>query len=308
MGKNDEDKENKKDKKTEVDKNDETFYKIKRLIENSDMILVGCGEELSFKELCLNNKCKEKNIFKSIKKYGISNEEDLRNICADEENFNWIMNSLVRIHINNIPISENFYNNIYELIADKKYFIISTNTDNLIYQSKLDNERIVTPYGRDSLFQCAEACCNEVWSNNEYIEQFSNNLEIIVKALKENNAEKIREYKPVCKKCGKPAEFNIKKFVKNYVEEGYISQWNSYMKWIQKTLNKKVVIIELGENFVMPTIMRWPFEKIVYFNNKARMIRVNKTFPQISEEISDKALSLNMNSIEFLDGICKTIK
>ena len=76
--------------------------------------------------------------------------------------------------------------------------------------------------------------------------------------------------------------------------------WNGYTDWLSRTLNKKLVILELGEGFMHPSIMRWPFEKTVAINNKAYMFRVHKTFYQISDEIAEKATAVKADSVEFV--------
>lgn len=76
-------------------------------------------------------------------------------------------------------------------------------------------------------------------------------------------------------------------------------QWNNYMNWLSRTLNRRLVILELGEGFMQPTIIRWPFEKTAAINNKARLYRVHKTFYQISDEIKEKAVAVKADSATF---------
>ena len=76
-------------------------------------------------------------------------------------------------------------------------------------------------------------------------------------------------------------------------------QWNGYMNWLSRTLNRKLVILELGEGFLQPTIIRWPFERTVMINQKSCMYRVHKTFYQIADEIKDRATAVKADSVEF---------
>ena len=57
-------------------------------------------------------------------------------------------------------------------------------------------------------------------------------------------------------------------YAENYNENGYLSDWQIYTKWLQGTLNKKVLILELGVGLVFPSVIRWPFEKIAFYNQK----------------------------------------
>lgn len=77
-------------------------------------------------------------------------------------------------------------------------------------------------------------------------------------------------------------------------------QWNGYTNWLSRTLNRRLVILELGESFLHPSIVRWPFERTALINNKAYMYRVHKTFYQISDEIREKASAVKGDSVEFI--------
>ncbi len=64
--------------------------------------------------------------------------------------------------------------------------------------------------------------------------------------------------------------------------------WDKYLHWLSFTLNQKLCVLELGVGFAHPNLVRFPFEKTVYFNQKARYIRVSEKFPQLSAEIADR--------------------
>lgn len=38
-------------------------------------------------------------------------------------------------------------------------------------------------------------------------------------------------------------------------------QWNGYTGWLAGTLNRTTVLLELGEGFAHPSLIRWPFER-----------------------------------------------
>ena len=64
-------------------------------------------------------------------------------------------------------------------------------------------------------------------------------------------------------------------------------QWDFYNKWLSSSLAKKLVIVELGEDFSNPNVIRWPFERIVMINQKAKMYRVHSTFYQIPDDLKE---------------------
>ena len=53
-------------------------------------------------------------------------------------------------------------------------------------------------------------------------------------------------------------------------------QWNGYTGWLAGTLNRTTVLLELGEGFGHPSLIRWPFERTAAINRKARLYRVHK--------------------------------
>lgn len=169
------------------------------------------------------------------------------------------------------------YHRLYENIKDKDYFLVTTVTDGLIWKTELDPERIVAPCGNRNLVQCGNACVKEVWKKTEVSGT-------------------------VCPHCGAPLVENTIQ-AENYVEEGYLPMWEKYQKWLSATLNRKLLVLELGEGFRTPTVIRWPFEKTVFFNRKSRMFRVHGSLCQVSREIGERAVPVAENSAEFIRRI-----
>lgn len=79
--------------------------------------------------------------------------------------------------------------------------------------------------------------------------------------------------------------------------------WDKYTKWLQGTLNRNVLILELGVGLKYPGVIRFPFEKAAYFNKKADFIRVHGRLYQMTEELGDKGISIAQNAVAFLASI-----
>lgn len=168
------------------------------------------------------------------------------------------------------------YEALYHLLDGKDYFIVTTVTDGCILGSHLNPDRIVAPCGNDHWFQCSEACTRDIWEEGEA----------------ENG---------LCPHCKSPLCANtVAQAGELYIEEGYLAKWKAYMEWLSKTLNRRLLILELGEGYHTPTVVRWPFEKTAFFNQKAHMFRINEKFAQIAKELSEKATAFSANSAEFI--------
>lgn len=169
------------------------------------------------------------------------------------------------------------YEKLNRLIGDKDFFLVTTVTDGVIFESPLDSARMVAPCGNETWRQCSEACTKDIWEPGEVPDD-------------------------ICPHCGAPLTGNTIQ-AKTYIEEGYLPQWNAYTGWLSKTLNKRLLILELGVGFQTPTVIRWPFEKTLSVNNKARMYRVHERFAQLSEGMKEKACSISENSVEFIRNL-----
>lgn len=172
------------------------------------------------------------------------------------------------------PEIKQAYEALYQLIKDKDYFIVTTNTDGAIYDSGLNKHRIVAPCGNQNWRQCSKACTKDIWEAGEVPDE-------------------------ICPHCGAPLVGNTIE-AETYIEEGYLPQWQLYTGWLTTTLNHRLLVLELGEGFRVPTVIRWPFEKTVFFNQKSQFIRVHETLSQISEEIKDRAQGISQNSVRWV--------
>ena len=77
-------------------------------------------------------------------------------------------------------------------------------------------------------------------------------------------------------------------------------QWEKYMKWLQGTVNRKLCVLELGVGMLYPTVIRWPFEKVVYFNQKSNIFRIHSKLYQLTEEIKDRGYKIEKKPMDFL--------
>ena len=161
------------------------------------------------------------------------------------------------------------YQGLQRLLRNKNYFVVTLCTDGMIRQAGLKDERIVEPCGSYYHLQCANKCTDTITVPDE-------DLQKKIKGMFQGREEK-----------------------KN-AEEGYLEQWKAYTKWLQGTVNHKVCLLELGTGMKFPTVIRWPFEKITYFNNKSLLIRVHSRLFQTTEEIKDRSTGIEYNPVEFV--------
>ena len=251
-------------------------------INEADVVLVGIGEEFNEK---FSNISKFPKIVSVLDKIDSNSELE------------WIVPFLEKNYLDNYneDIILDAYKNLYELLKDKNYFILTTCIDGKIHKAGFDKDKIVEPCGNYKMLQCSEKCSSDLYPSDEFMDLINEKVE------KSDEFKNLK--RPVCPNCGKPLVFNNILCENSYVEQGYQPQWEKYTKWLQLTLNKKLCILELGVGMNLPNVIRWPFEKVAFYNQKASFFRINKSLYQMAEELSEKGISIEENAVEFLQQI-----
>lgn len=255
------------------------FAEIEEQCREADLILVGIGDEFQFDWDLLQNDERYQEIEKEI---------------AGREEYMWIVPFLQKIWIAKQADRKlkDAYGYLKQLLSDKNYFIISTAIDDSVFQHGFKEDRIVCPLGGFRAMQCDYNCKGQLYDiENEILEKVKlyYDKKILLQDLEE----------PVCNECGQKKRFN-QLGVTKYAEEGYLPQWETYTKWLQGTVNKKLCVLELGVGMEMPNIIRWPFEKIILYNQKSHLYRIHSTLYQLGENVGVRGTSIKENPVNFL--------
>lgn len=184
------------------------------------------------------------------------------------------------------------YQTLREMLFGKNYFIVSLCLDDYLYGAGFDESKIVSPCGGFRMMQCNKNCAGKLSDMPE------KDYEAVLRYYRGEEALVSLE-EPICELCGEKLRFN-QLGVERYAQEGYLEQWNRYTKWLQGTVNKELCILELGAGMAYPGIVRFPFEKVAYYNQKAFMYRVHPHLFQLGEEIADRGQAVADDPIDFL--------
>lgn len=193
-----------------------------------------------------------------------------------------------------------------DILADKNYFVVSEATDSRIARTPWKKARLVMPCGSTLKKQCTGGCGTEDVGEEERIRLNAFLEELAAGDFRGDLPERF----PAdgagglteCAQCGKAMVLNTV-YAEKYNEQGYSEQWQIYMKWLQGTLNRRLLVLELGVGMNFPSVIRWPFERVVYFNQKAFLVRVNEKLYQLAEELSGKGCSIPKNAIAWLESL-----
>lgn len=272
------------------------YAQLEQAVADADFVLVGLGEEwvLSNQHILEDLKDKNQILYKML-------------IIAEKKEEYQKVIPLLYAYYYNFYVSEKLklaYKNMLELLSEKNYFIVSLTVDSYLKRMGFNGERCVNPCGTYEKMQCEDACNKGLFQTQELMEKIKHLLDETykndcmsqdVELCLEKCTALIDECH--CELCGADLSFNLLDS-KKYLEEGYLEQWKIYMKWLQGTLNRKLCVIEAGVGMKLPSVIRWPFEKTVFYNQKANMFRIHEKFYQVNEEVAERAYGCKCHSVK----------
>ena len=258
---------------------EEELRELSERVQDAELVLVGLGESFQYDWNALTSDIRYREIEAEI---------------GNNQEYIWIIPFLQKMILQQSGDNRwnRAYKNLEKILAGKNYFIISLCMDDYIYNTGLEENRVVTPCGGFRKMQCDNNCSHEL----SEIPQESYDA-VLRYYRKELPVDALQE--PICPLCGSKLRFN-QLGVTRYAEEGYLERWSEYTKWLQGTVNKKLCVLELGVGMEYPTIIRFPFEKIVFYNQKAFLYRIHPSLYQIGEEIGGRGCSVKENPVDFL--------
>ena len=182
------------------------------------------------------------------------------------------------------------------LLEGKNYFVVSVSTNSQIARTPWREGRLVMPCGSILRKQC-------ILGDGELEELSREDGEKLNRAMEElyqgHFSPEVKSFLGQCPRCGSSLVLN-NVYGEEYDEKGYLDQWHMYTKWLQGTLNRKLLVLELGVGMRFPSVVRWPFEKAAFLNQKAFFARVNEELYQLDENLSGKGCGIPQNAVDWL--------
>lgn len=260
----------------------------KKAIEQADLVLVGIGTQFAADVAGIENKEEYQKILEETPAH-----------CRAQ-----MLQFLQYYELQEHPDQnvQSAYRRLAEILEGKNYFVVSLCKDDLIYECGLREDRIVTPCGGFRLLQCGVTEQNDGKEDGcapcGGLREAGAAAEIVRKALKAGGRID-SSILPVCENCKEVLYFN-QMGTPGYREEGYLEQWKIYTQWLQGCLNRNLAVLELGAGLQYPSVIRWPFEKIAFFNQKAKFFRVHSSLWQLTEELKERGCGIAEHPVEFL--------
>ena len=189
------------------------------------------------------------------------------------------------IYINRyMDVPKPVYDDLLKLVADKDYFVITTNVDHCFRKAGFDKKRLFYTQGDYGLFQCSEPCCQETFDNEGVIREM---------VRRQEDMKIPTELLPVCPHCGKPMTQNLRSDDKFVEDEGWHRAAERYENFLRTRADGKILFLELGVGYNTPVIIKYPFWQMTAKNPSATYACINQGQAMCPREIQRQAICIN---------------
>ena len=263
----------------------DNIEKLKEKIRTADAVVIGAGAGLSTAAgFTYSGEGFEKYFSDFRKKYGFKDmySGGFYPYATPEEHWAYWSRYILINRYMDMP--KPVYEELFRLVSDKDYFVITTNVDHCFQKAGFDKKRLFYTQGDYGLFQCSEPCCRETWDNEAVIRQM----------VAEQKDMKIPSALiPRCPHCGKPLTMNLRSDDRFVEDEGWHAAAGRYANFLRTREGQKILFLELGVGYNTPVIIKYPFWQMTAKNPNAIYACINQGQAVCPREIQQQSICIN---------------
>lgn len=183
------------------------------------------------------------------------------------------------------------YDNLFRLVKNENYFVLTTNVDHQFQNHGFDKERLFYTQGDYGLFQCSVPCHPKTYDNRDVIEAM----------VKNQQGLKIpTELIPRCPVCGAPMTVNLRSDATFVEDAGWHEACRRYEDFVEANQDRKILYLELGVGANTPGIIKYPFWQLTYRNPGAVYACLNRGEALCPREIEDQSILIDADIAQVL--------
>lgn len=268
-------------------------------IKEADIVLIGAGAGASTAAgLTYSGKRFTDNFKEFIEKYGAVYMRDM--YCAGFYPFPtqeakwgyWSKHSMMNRFL---PPALPLYRQLYEMVKDKEYFVLTTNVDHQFLKAGFEENRVFATQGDYGLIQCEKGCHQKTYSAEKMFRQMDQaRMDCLVPSY----------MVPTCPVCGGTMTMHLRCDGYFVEDEHWHEAANRYGDFVNGMDGKRGVLLELGVGFNTPTIIRFPFEQMVRENSHLSLIRLNLEEAVIPESFGERAIGIHADMARAVTDLC----
>lgn len=239
----------------------EQIERLKTALQECDAVVIGAGAGLSTAAgFIYDGERFEKYFYDFEKKYGFHDmySGGFYPFPTEEERWAyWSRNIWINRYMD---APKPVYQNLLKLVQGKDYFVITTNVDHQFQKAGFDKKRLFYTQGDYGLFQCADACRQETYDNENTVRKM---LEAQGFVINEDNTLTVpdstavktaipSELVPHCDCCGGAVSMNLRCDASFVEDEGWHQAAERYENFLRTRKGQKIVFLELGVGYNTP--------------------------------------------------------
>lgn len=257
---------------------EESLAKLKEEIETADAVVIGAGAGLSTSAGFIYAGERFDHWFFDFKKtYGIQDMYSGGFYPYPSKGIFWAFWAR-NIYVNRyLDPPKPVYEDLFSLVKDKNYFVITTNVDHCFQKAGFDKSRLFYTQGDYGLFQSTDRNQHCTYDNEEWVMKAMEAQGFVRNEkgqfeVPESGAvcmEVPYELFPKCPDDGSDMTMNLRSDETFAEDEGWHKASAAYYEFLKKHEHKHVLFLELGVGMNTPVIIKYPFWQMTNDNPKA---------------------------------------
>ncbi len=200
------------------------------------------------------------------------------------------------------------YEELYDLVRDKDYFVLTTNVDHCFQKAGFDKRRLFYTQGDYGLFQCSVPCHRATYDNEDTIRRMVEAQGYVIGkdgtlVLLDGITPEMKvpsELVPYCPECGAPMSMNLRADNTFVEDEGWHVAAEHYSEFLRRHQNMRVLFLELAVGFNTPTIVKYSFWRMTHDWPDATYVCLNYGEAYAPDEIKRRSICINGDIGEIL--------
>ena len=283
--------------------------RLKNEIEAADAIVIGAGAGLSTAAgFTYSGERFEKYFFDFAAKFGIRDmySGGFYPFPDDETRWAWWAR---HIYFNRyVEAPKSVYRDLYELVKDKDYFVITTNVDHQFQTAGFDKKRLFYTQGDYGLFQSVNPQIQKTFDNEEWVMQtmeaqgFVRNEDGVfdVPADRKLSMRIPTELIPKCPDDGSDMTMNLRSDDSFVEDEGWHRASAAYSDFLKRHEGLHVLFLEIGVGANTPVIVKYPFWQMTNENKNAVYACLNYNEAYCPKQIEKRSIVIDGDSGEVI--------
>ena len=276
---------------------EEKYQEVLSKIKKADSILIGASNGLAISE-GYNIFAEDSSFLEHFgdfrKKYGFHSILQGSFYPYPSEEEKWAFFSRMYAYFLNNKEASPVMKNLYELVKDKNYFVVTSNTDSHFTLAGFQKERLFEIEGNSRYLQCSNGCHNRIYQGDEILSKMAQHQE---------NGKVPLDLIPKCPECGGLMQVYVE-VDRNFLrDESWQVSLEASQDFIEKAHDKKLVLLELGVG-ARNQLIKAPFMNLTRSEENATYITLNKGSElYIPNAIAAKSIGVDGDIAEVLEQL-----